>query len=356
MMKNLVFVSGAAVAGAQFFAPRSGEFGGSPFFGVAPAPPAPEAAGDLDDLEALLSLAAEASSVSPTGLVIVRRTTFTIDAPAFVVSRYDDDDRAPGDDSPHDFECPCGADVDRLCGNEQADDFYLSIFQKRLCLSGNRDFLSPACAAHLEEAPTVVEYCYDDVVDGCAGVQPGENRVHACLAGRATLGEACAAYVDSVAPPPPPAVDDAARAFERLVASSLDMLSAVFESPLFGDDDVPPPPPPAGGASPLPKAPRAAPKAAAPRPAAYENAAAAERAAAAAEAEDEAWAAELAEEEEERSVAAVVLLAAAVVGLLAALWVLAYVAHYSLRRRQERAAVAEFKSKFAPLLPRENAI
>ena len=82
----------------------------------------------------------------------------------------------------------------------------------------------------------------------------------------------------------------------------------------------------------------------------------AERAAAAAEAEDEAWAAELAEEGEERSVAAVVLLAAAVVGLLAALWVLAYVAHYSLRRRQERAAVAEFKSKFAPLLPRENAI
>merc|ERR1719181_2600916 len=60
MMKLLVFVSGAAVAGAQFFAPRSGEFGGSPFFGVAPAPPAPEAAGDLDDLEALLSLAAEA--------------------------------------------------------------------------------------------------------------------------------------------------------------------------------------------------------------------------------------------------------------------------------------------------------
>ena len=54
--------------------------------------------------------------------------------------------------------------------------------------------------------------------------------------------------------------------------------------------------------------------------------------------------------------AVLVLLAAAVVGLLAALWVLAYVAHYSLRRRQERAAVAEFKSKFAPLLPRENAI
>ena len=139
----------------------------------------------FDDFEE--GLGAESDLVSVTGLVIIQRTTTIVEAPAglldvlfgvgagapaLTISQYDDDgayyDDAlydDADDARHDFECPCGADVDALCDTEVAgDDYYASVFEKRLCLARNRGDLSEGCGAHLAANPTVVEYCARDVL------------------------------------------------------------------------------------------------------------------------------------------------------------------------------------------------
>ena len=345
------------------------------FFQSAPAPDF-----EMDDMETLLSMAAAASSVSPTGLVIVRRSTTYYGGgglpsilggggggPAFVVSRYDDDAGgdalgAGGDDG-HNFECPCGGDVAAFCGEPAGDDDYQTIFEKRLCLAEHRGLLSPGCAEHLDSAPTVVEYCFEDIVAECRGVSPGENRVHACLREQPTLDGVCAAYVASVVPakaPTPPGassealVDDAGdRTFESLVASSLDLLASLFDSPLFADDAYAD-----DAAPPAPAAPKRVPDDhKKPFPSALALARGdrrPEEARAAAPVE------EIVVEDEEAvvdvveprttDVLGVVLLGSAAVVLLVALWVLTYVIHYTLRKRREREAIDEFKSKFAPLL------
>lgn len=119
----------------------------------------------------------------------------------FVLTRYDDD--TPHEESAaRDFECPCGRDVANLCEPRAPsyDDFsdFATVYEKRLCLARQRARVSPACAQHLADAPTVVEYCYNDIERSCADVKPGDNRVHACLVKADVLDSVCADYVRAV--------------------------------------------------------------------------------------------------------------------------------------------------------------
>lgn len=134
----------------------------------------------LDELETMLAVA---DKVAPQGLIILR-TLDTYDDPVLVQ---------------RDFECPCGRDVLRLCDVHGNDD-YTSVYEKRLCLARNAMEVTPMCMAHLLGSPTVVEYCASDIDFYCPNVDPGENRVHTCLAKNELLPE-CAMYIASVAPP-----------------------------------------------------------------------------------------------------------------------------------------------------------
>lgn len=153
------------------------------------------------DFESFLA-ASSPQAVSPQGLVIVRRWSMVEFEESdevmdrFVLTRFDDDDfRASGAD----FECPCGEDVMNLCSPDvSTTDDFASVYEKRLCLARLRGSVSAACTNHLAEAPTVVEYCYEDIEKNCADVEPGENRIHACLASAQTLTAPCADYVRTV--------------------------------------------------------------------------------------------------------------------------------------------------------------
>jgi len=143
------------------------------------------------------------------------------------IREYDDDDAAAAQaQSPHDFGCPCGADVAALCADaaDDGEDAFKSVFEKRLCLA-RAPALSPACAAHLEEFPTVVERCAADIAGQCAGVQPGDNRIHGCLASRPALAPDCGSYLRAVAPvaglEEQRAAQEAAEAREMLGAAAM---------------------------------------------------------------------------------------------------------------------------------------
>mmetsp|Transcript_10902 Transcript_10902/g.32536 ORF Transcript_10902/g.32536 Transcript_10902/m.32536 type:complete len:433 (+) Transcript_10902:234-1532(+) len=204
-----------------------------------------------DDFEDVLQI--PASQVSPQGLVIVQRQTqtFTSSSPLgdlvqtffggfrpapqeFLVSRYDDD----ASEETHDFGCPCGADVQKLCPGNEGDDL-ASVFETRLCLARAKDLLSDACFEHLAEAPTVVEYCADDIARGCRGVAPGGNRVHACLAAQEALSGPCGRYVASVGPAVGAKLPDEASALAAsdLVRSAFSLMDA-FAARHAADDEV----------------------------------------------------------------------------------------------------------------------
>mmetsp|Transcript_8155 Transcript_8155/g.25146 ORF Transcript_8155/g.25146 Transcript_8155/m.25146 type:complete len:359 (-) Transcript_8155:246-1322(-) len=224
------------------------------------------------DLESLLMPASEV--VSPQGLIIVRRSTITqsegatvsldmeenlsvfdeedgmlgvLSSPSqllgtavsmlssmlsaapqperLVATRYDDDG-SHADSAARDFECPCGRDVAALCepSERAADDYseFATVYEKRLCLARNRAEVSPSCSQHLAEAPTVVEYCYEDIERFCADVSPGDNRVHACLSAADDLEPVCSDYLDTVAPPKD---DD----WGSIIETSFDIFRNFFE-------------------------------------------------------------------------------------------------------------------------------
>lgn len=344
-----------------------------------------------DDFEFLLDapFGGPLQSLSPQGLVIIRQETQTFEAPegllgqllaqvlgrpstySFVATEYDDDA-----EETHDFGCPCGQDVARLCPDSAGDDL-ASVFETRLCLARARDYLSDACFEHLSEAPTVVEYCADDIAARCPGVAPGGNRVHSCLAAQPSLSGQCGAYVASVgtsprAPAPAAAYQGDAPA---LVASAFKLLDAFAGRAAAADDealgagpfDAPmeallqeQTPPPRAFLRQQPAPATAFARKAAPAPEQMEQMevdaewveleeAMAERAE---EAEEAAAEEELAEEEQDERAQALanLLLALCFLAIGMSTFVLSYVVAYGLRKRREQAAVQEFKAKFAPLL------
>jgi len=332
-----------------------------------------------DDFEFLLDAPFGGQSLSPQGLVIIRQETRTFEAPggllgqllaqvlpqarpsSFVVTEYDDDA-----EETHDFGCPCGQDVARLCPDAAGDDL-ASVFETRLCLARARDYLSDACFEHLSEAPTVVEYCADDIAARCRGVAPGGNRVHSCLAAQPSLGGQCGAYVASVgASPRAPAPRGDAPA---LVASAFELLdafagraAAADDEALAGSSDAPMEALPDARA--FPRTRTRPPAAAFARPAFAREAAAAQEQtkvdaewveleeAMAERAEEAAAEEEHAEEERDERAQQLVnlLLALCFLAIGLSTFVLSYVVAYGLRKRREQAAVQEFKAKFAPLL------
>mmetsp|Transcript_6594 Transcript_6594/g.17224 ORF Transcript_6594/g.17224 Transcript_6594/m.17224 type:complete len:349 (+) Transcript_6594:34-1080(+) len=211
------------------------------------------AAQDWGDVESFL--APPSDVVSPQGLIIIRRSTWvsTVDEdeevttgggnllwsllslvtqPDLVLSRYDDDDVSHEDSAAQDFECPCGKDVSELCQATAAVDDYgdfATVYDKRLCLARQRGRISRACAAHLAEAPTVVEYCYDDIERSCGDVKPGQNRVHDCLAQATTLYSPCVNYLRSVVDKRD---DPVTNQFDDIIKASFDLVKTLLD-----DDD-----------------------------------------------------------------------------------------------------------------------
>lgn len=215
MARTAALIACLASAAAQYAGP-------APFFASARVEfRVDDSVIEAGDLEQAMDLAAP--SLSTQGLVVMRREGappeiptsllsllggfpgFSAFPPAtteYVVRTYDDDDAAEVDESsPHDFGCPCGQDVAALCADTADDglDAFRSVFEKRLCLA-NAPGLSPQCAAHLQGYPTVVEWCARDITQNCAGVPPGDNRIHTCLAALPSLESGCAEYLSAVSP------------------------------------------------------------------------------------------------------------------------------------------------------------
>lgn len=205
------------------------------------------------DVENLLG--ASAKFVSVPDLIIVRRTTYTAESPFggffssmlpaddvpmtrgfFEVTRYDDDADDFADDfadATDYFECPCSSDVAEYCSSDaflEGEEDYATVYSKRLCLQKHVTQLTLTCLAHLESAPTVVEYCSEDILQNCAEVDPGENRVHTCLNAVETNTEPCAEYLES-------AFSEVDYSFPTVVNSLLASLSSLFDDI---DDDMMP--------------------------------------------------------------------------------------------------------------------
>ena len=84
---------------------------------------------------------------------------------------------APAQEAPSaDGTGSCRADVATHCPNNVA-----SLYETLMCLHSVKSELSIGCQRLLEDDPTVVGHCYDDIATQCAGVSHGHGRIHACL-------------------------------------------------------------------------------------------------------------------------------------------------------------------------------
>lgn len=76
---------------------------------------------------------------------------------------------------------PCQMDLKTLCGVELPNS-YEEILDARMCLHSNENSIQQSCKSYvLEQAPSIVEPCYEGIIKFCPSVVPGSGALHNCL-------------------------------------------------------------------------------------------------------------------------------------------------------------------------------
>lgn len=91
---------------------------------------------------------------------------------------------------------PCAADVKEFCHDIEVAA--TSPFPVRKCLQMHSARLTDRCTNALENSPTVVEKCFDDINDHCEDVEAGNSKIHKCLSQVPSLSETCVAHFKQI--------------------------------------------------------------------------------------------------------------------------------------------------------------
>lgn len=76
----------------------------------------------------------------------------------------------------------CEPDLHRICGLESFPTETADIYQARMCLRANSDFIDASCVNYLTVTnPSIVEPCFAEINVYCKYVPAGDSRVHHCL-------------------------------------------------------------------------------------------------------------------------------------------------------------------------------